>query len=246
MAAPRLTAITGTEFLSSNAGSSLADISGNSRTLTASGTAAYENGYDGTSNTAFDMDGTWFPYRTGTFGLINTSNITIQFRAKINTQPSNSTFCLFSFVTNDAVNSRRATHITYVDTSGTKKFNYRHGGTLTDVTGLGAMTTDTWYDFALVIDYTNSLVRGYYGQTGSATSEVLNTTLATANSGNSIGLQIGADAAGSAIPNGTNRGDFSVDNFRITNTARTQAEIESDFEDTAVPVRLLGLLGVGT
>jgi hypothetical protein len=219
----RLTAITGTRALYNASASSLNDSSGNGYNLTASGSAAYETGYDGSANLAFNLDGTWFPYRAGDFGLTNASNITIQCRVKIDTQPSNATFALFSFVTNDANGSRRATHITYIDTSGTKKLNYRHGGSNNDYAS-GTLTTGTWYAIALVIDYTNGVVRGYFG-----TTEVLNTTLAVANSGNAVGLQIGAEASGSAIPNGTARGNFSVDNWRITSTARSAADISNDF-----------------
>lgn len=226
----RLINITNTRALYNATASSLNDATANAYNLTASGTAAYENGYDGSTNLAFNLDGTWFPYRgpDADFGLTNVSNITIQFRVKVDTQPSNATFCFFSLVTNDAINTRRATHITYIDTAGVKKFNYRHGGTLSDVTGQGELTTGTWYPFALVIDYTNSLARGYFG-----TTEVLNVALATSNSGNSIGLQIGSDASGSAIPNGVYRGNFSIDNFRITSTARTAADITSDFTDAS-------------
>lgn len=221
--AQRLTAIANTRVLYASTASALTDASGNSYTLTASGSAAYENGFNGATNTAFNLDGTWFPYRTGDLGLTNTSNISVQFDVKISTAPSSATFALFTLVTNDAVNSRRAIHVTYVDTAGAKKLNFRHGGSNTDYTV--TLTAGSWYRIGLVIDYTNSLAKGYLNE-----NEVVNTAIATANSGNAIGIQIGADAAGSAIPNGTNRGDFTIDNFRVTSTARTYQQIANDYD----------------
>ncbi len=235
MSATRLTAIAGTQFLSSNAGSSLLDISGNSRDLSASGSAAYENGYDGAANTAFNMDATWFPYRAGTFGITDGVNCTIQFRLKIDSAPaSNTTFSIFNLVTNDAVNSRLNIKVAYQDSAGTKRWSVRDTGGNTQTSNV-TLTTGVWYDCAYVQDQSNSKMIFYYKLTSdSSLTKAIDVADSAGNSGNDVGLEIGSDTDSTGtIPTGNNRGNFSVDNFRITNTARSQANIESDFADSA-------------
>lgn len=247
MAASRLTAITNTEFLSSNAGSSLADISGNSRDLSASGTAAYENGYDGTSNTSYNFDGTWYAYRASTFGLTNASNFTIQMRAKIDSQPgTNVRFSFCNLITNDAANSRMNVTVGYEDSGGTKRLRIRDTGGNVQTYNT-TLTTGTWYDIAYVQDQTNSLMKLYFKATSDPTLiAAISAADSAGNSGNDVGIEIGSDAdSGGTIPSANSRGDFSIDNFRIVSDARTQAQIESDFAEAAATNSNLLLLGVG-
>lgn len=230
----RLTAITNTRALYNASASALTDASGNSYTLTASGTPAYENGYEGSTNLAFNFDGTWYGYRTGDLGLIGTDDITVQCRVKISTAPtSGQRFCFFVLTTNDGSGSRRCIHVEYQNNGGTLQLQLRHGGSLPLVTQ--TLTVGTFYKIALVIDHTNSLVRAYVGATGGGDpTEIYNTTLAAANSGNDVGIQVGANYDGSAIPTASTgtRGDFTVDNLRVGKFARTQAQINSDFADS--------------
>lgn len=228
----RLTAITNTRALYNASASSLNDSSGNGYNLSASGTAVYESGYEGSANLAFDFNSSWYAYRSGDFGLVNTDNITVQFRVKVDTAPSSgSRQCFFVLTTNDAFNSRRCISVEYQNNGGTYQLQLRHGGSLPLVNQ--TLTTGTWYKIALVIDYANSTARAYVGTTGGGNpTEVLNTSLAAANSGNSVGLQIGANMDGSVIPTGNALGNFSIDNLRIGKFARTQSEVNSDFADS--------------
>jgi hypothetical protein len=219
----RFTAISGTEMLYNTSASSLSDASGNTFTLTNQNPAVYGGGYDGSANFAFSFNNSWFAYKTGALNLTASSNTTFEFYVDVTTAPTSGTEIDFvSLVTNDASNSRRASVVGYVNTSGTLQIVYRHGGTITDVTH--TLTTGTWVGIGMVIDVTGNLVRGYVDGT-----EILNTTLAVANSGNSVGIQVGSGTTGSTIPTAVNLGTFLVDDLRITNTARTAAQITSDF-----------------
>ncbi len=224
--APRLTAIANTQFLYNTAGSILTDASGNGFTLTNQNSAVYENGYDGSVNFAFDFNSSWFAYRTGSLNITATGDSTFQFYVKIGTAPSSSEIDLFSLVTNEGSGSRRVIQVAYIDTGGTKTVALRHGATTTSANQI--LTVGSWYGIAAVIDFTNTKAYLYVSTNGSV-SKVIDVSLSSANSGNVVGLQIGSGTTGVSIPAAVNLGDFSIDNFRGTSTARTQSEIISDF-----------------